>query len=188
MELIEKLKVDPYQLFLLKMMFEAEENRIPIYKTAGKLKKIGMLDLDALADLVTRDVVIDYNKTGISGPAESFIDDYELSPKALRLMTTSFLKARELMKNYPRLLEINGKKYNIVNIGEAELSLSYQKNLEITETEHEEVLELLEWGKENKCVNIGLKKFAETQYWLTLKEMKENGTQGIVGSVSIEML
>lgn len=185
MEIMEKLGVGPYQLFLLKMMYEAEEDRVPVYKSVAKMKKMGLLDLDALADLIAKDIVEDYNNALKS---ETFIDYIELTPKALKALSIPSFKARELMKSYPRLLEINGQNYNIVNVGEAELTNSYEKNLEITGYTHEKVIELLEWGKENKCVNIGLKKFSETQYWVALEEMKKNGRGSSIGSISVEML
>ena len=91
------------------------------------------------------------------------------------------------MRIYPRLLDINGKKYNLVNVGEADLAISYQQNLEITEYNHEQVMELVKWGKENDCLNVGLRKFAYTQYWLTLEEMKSSGKSN-VGSITVQMI
>lgn len=185
MEIMEKLGVGPYQLFLLKMLYEAEEDRIPVYKSVARMKKMGILDLDALADLIAKDIVEDYNNALKS---ETFIDYIELTPKALKALSLSSFKARELMKTYPRLLEIQGKKYNLVNVGEAELANSYHKNLEITGYTHEQVMELVKWGKENDCMNVGLKKFADTQYWITLEEIKRSGSSSAIGSISVDMV
>jgi len=186
-EIMEKLGVGPYQLFLLKTLFEAEADRVPIYKSTRKMKELGLLDLDALADLITKGIIEDFNKLSITGTPEFFMDYVELTPKAMKALNISSFKAMELMRAYPRLLEINGKSFSLVNVGETELSNTYARSLEITDYTHEQVMELVKWAKENNCLNVGLKKFSETHYWLTIEEMKKSG-KGNVGSVTVEML
>ena len=67
-EIMEKLGVGPYQLFLLKTLYEAEENRVSIYKSISKMKKMGLLDLDALANYTLGD----YREKATNSERENF--------------------------------------------------------------------------------------------------------------------
>jgi len=186
-EIMEKLKISPSQLILLKMLNEAEEDRKCLYYISNKLSKLKSIDWSEVADLISREIVIDHNSTDFTKPSNLYFDYMEINPKFLKQFKIPVIKAKELIKIYPRLLEINGRNYNLVNIGYLDLAEIYEENLNLTDFLHEEVVELINWGKENDQINLGLEKFTKTQFWVLLKELKNRGG-GKGSSIKIEML
>jgi len=186
LEILKSLEINSTQLLILKLLSEAEEDRTILYKLSKEMAELKLFNWNYVADLISRDIILDHNSSDFSKPSPMYFDYMEINPKYLKRFITLTQKAKEVIKIYPRLLEINGKNYNLVNVGYVDLAEVYKENLEFTDFEHEEVLELIKWGKENKQINVGLEKFTKTQYWVILKELKESS--GGRSSIKVEML
>lgn len=186
LEILKSLDINSTQLLILKLLSEAEEDRTVLYKLSKEMAELKLFNWNYVADLISRDIILDHNSSDFSKPSPMYFDYMEINPKYLKKFTTLTHKAKEVIKLYPRLIEINGKNFNLVNVGYVDLAEMYKENLEFTGFEHEEVLELIKWGKENKQINVGLEKFTKTQYWVLLKELKESS--GGRSSIKVEML
>jgi hypothetical protein len=85
----------------------------------------------------------------------------------------------DLFMNYPSSTTINGKTFSLRNITKLyksidDLSFNYGKLINFSPEKHKEVLELLEWGKENHLIQSGICDFISSMKWLDLQELKDN--------------
>lgn len=90
---------------------------------------------------------------------------------------------RELFEAYPAFLPANGKLLPLRNIAKKFCSLEefyfhYSTSIKHSKDQHAEVMELLEWGKENNLINYSLLEFVASHKWLELKELRDNGIGG----------
>lgn len=85
----------------------------------------------------------------------------------------------ELFMAYPSHTVIDGKMFSLRNISKLyksidEMSFNYGKSINFAPEKHQEVLELLEWGKDNNLIRSGICDFISSMGWITLKELKDN--------------
>lgn len=60
----------------------------------------------------------------------------------------------------------------------------YGKTIKWNPTLHREIIDLLQWGKENDMIKMGISTFVINQSWIALKEARDKG----MGSVDINTL
>lgn len=97
---------------------------------------------------------------------------------------------QELFNKYPAYLPVHGKLIPLRNISKKFHSLDafyfhYATTIGHNPSKHKEIMELLEWGKENNLISYSLVEFVASEKWLDLKELKENGLDGKVITDSI---
>lgn len=86
----------------------------------------------------------------------------------------------ELFNEYESFVFINGKNFSLKNISKKFYTLEeffffYSSQIGHSPDKHQEILELLKWGKENKLITYGILEFVSSHKWLELKKMKEEG-------------
>lgn len=87
---------------------------------------------------------------------------------------------QELFDAYPPFVSSNGKLLPLKNIAKKfntldEFFFAYSSAIKHNPTKHKEVMELLEWGKNNNQINYGILEFVISQKWTELKYLKDNG-------------
>lgn len=87
---------------------------------------------------------------------------------------------QELFDAYPPFLSSNGKLLPLKNIAKKyntldEFFFAYSSAIKHNPEKHKEVMELLQWGKNNNQINYGLLEFVTSQKWTELKYLKDNG-------------
>ena len=108
------------------------------------------------------------------------LDCFEISPQFIQDFAIDLYgMPDELFEAYPKFFMSNGTRYNIRNSHVEKFGAKYLRFINNQREKHEEVLELIEWAKENKSLNIGLEKFVDTKYWEALQELKEEGGEAI---------
>jgi len=94
---------------------------------------------------------------------------------------------KELFDAYEPFLYINGKYVPLKNIAKKFYSLEeffffYSVQIGHSVDKHKEVMELLEWGKNNKQIKYGILEFCVSHKWDELKYIKEHNLDGEVAS------
>ena len=115
-------------------------------------------------------------------------DDIEFNKNFLK----SWLKGSgemgmELFHAYPPYLTINGKSYPLRNIAKKfnsieDFSFHYGTQIKHNPEKHKEIMELLEWAKENNKINIGILEFVCSHGWDSLQYLKDHPQEGQVES------
>lgn len=98
---------------------------------------------------------------------------------------------KELYDNYPSFITINNKVYSLKNISKKFISLDefyfyYSSTIGHNIDKHNEIMDLLKWGKENDLIRIGILEFVVSNKWNELLELKnDNKINNIASSESI---
>lgn len=98
---------------------------------------------------------------------------------------------KELYDNYPSFITINNKVYSLKNISKKFISLDefyfyYSSTIGHNIDKHNEIMDLLKWGKENDLIRIGILEFVVSHKWTELLELKnDNKINNIASSESI---
>ena len=90
---------------------------------------------------------------------------------------------QELRRHYPTSLYVNGQVVSLKNISKKfsnweDLYFWYSATIKHNRLKHQEVLEILEWAKDQDLVNISLIEFIASNKWEEWKEMKQKGISG----------
>ena len=93
----------------------------------------------------------------------------------------SFEAGWELFDSYPEYIQNADKLMPARNItkngynDENDLFAKYNKSIQYKIENHKEVLELLEWAKNQKLITYGIVEYITTRKWLAHKQLKESG-------------
>ena len=94
---------------------------------------------------------------------------------------------QELFEAYPPFLSSNGKLLPLRNIAKKfntldEFFFAYSSAIKHNPEKHKEVMESLEWGKENGKICYGICEFIISQKWIELAYLKEHPQEGEIES------
>lgn len=86
---------------------------------------------------------------------------------------------QELLNAYPSFLNIQGKYVPLKDVSKRFASLDEFFNFYATQIgsnpeKHKEVMEILNWAKENNLLNFGILNFVISNQWNNLKELRDN--------------
>jgi hypothetical protein len=174
-DLCEELKVSPSQLMFIKLLvsdpaLDTATRKKNAIKLSLRYKDVtGGLAVEEMIDLISRDIVIDYNDAG-----KCQYDYYEINPKfASKFELKVYPMSFELQDAYPaRFKGSDGKLYLGSNVSAEEIAMDYIRAIDNNLEEHKEVMKDLAWGVENSAIILGLKKFVLTRYWKVLREAR----------------
>ncbi len=99
----------------------------------------------------------------------------------------SSILGQELFDEYPPFIPSNGKLLPLKNIARKfdtleEFFFSYSSAIKHNPEKHNEVLELLRWGKEHNQINYGILEFVISHKWDELKYLRDNGIESNIAS------
>ena len=118
-------------------------------------------------------------------PATYNPDDIEFNKTFIKSwIKNSGELGQELFDKYPSYIQINGKLAPLRSISKQFHSLDefffhYSVQIGHSIEKHKEVMEILEWAKQNHKINSGILDFVSSRKWNDLKELKEKGIEGI---------
>lgn len=100
-----------------------------------------------------------------------------------KYLSYSNVLGMEFWEKYPNLLTIKGGFYTAKNIAKKFNSIedfffAYGKAIKFNPDKHKEVLEILEWGKQNSLIKSGICEFVISRQFETLKQLKDDGFDG----------
>lgn len=97
---------------------------------------------------------------------------------------------QELWKAYPSELWLNGKSVSLKNIAKhfkdrEQLYFKYASSIGHSTSKHKEILEILDWAKQNNLIHIPLTEFIISCKWEEFSELKNKGIQGKASNFEI---
>ena len=179
-ELMTKYQIFPEELLFIKLVFLAQEGH-PEYLS----KYFSQMPLKG----APRDTMISLQEKGIINKSYKIPEkgqtfnplDIDFNKNFMKsYLQHSYDMGMELFMSYPAFIIINGKQFSLKNIAKSFKSLddfafAYGKAIKFDINKHQEILELVEWGKEANILNFGIIEFVISMKWLELAEMKKNG-------------
>ena len=87
---------------------------------------------------------------------------------------------KELFDNYEPFIQINGKMASLRNISKRFYSLeefyfAYSSAIGHDPEKHKEVMEILQWARDNRLVKVGILEFIASHKWNEFKQMRDQG-------------
>lgn len=188
LELCKEFKFTPRQLMFVKMLVRdpaMEESAWRRHSYAMSLEyqdRIGM-SADELSDLISRDIIKDLNPIG----SKIYYDCFEINEDLLyKFSLKVYPMPAQLEDAYPYHVFIGNNRYTIKNASAQEIGENYLRAINNNEEEHKRILDDVKWAVENKCLNIGLRKFVDIKYWFAIRELrKSNDLSKIQSDVTI---
>jgi len=170
----KELELTPYQLMLIKMLIKDPSLDKPdwkkkSYKMSMEFQHVcgGIPPLE-LADLITREIIIDCNDIG-----NIFYDYLEVSKEFYNKFSLKvYPMSAQLYDAYPTQFENNGQTFFSRTSAPEDIAVEYMKAIRKDENEHKKILEDLKWAVDNKLIKLGLKKFVTSKYWETIRKLR----------------
>ena len=173
-----KYQLTPDEFFLMKLIFFAQEGQEkyisqfanecgfekPIREILTSLQNKGVINKSYVipqAGEVFNPQDVDFNKTVLN---QFFQHSQDLG--------------MELFEAYPPFTIINGKTFSLRNISKNfkdldDMCWNYGRAIRFNQQKHEEIMELLEFGKENNLIHSGISDFIFSQGWMALQVYKD---------------
>lgn len=192
--LLDKYRLIPTELFLIRvLLILQDENNEELFLNYIKvLKQAGINLRNILLSLQEKGILLQSCK--IVNEGEEF-DPYSLQLNKnfiKNLYKCSFELGKELFEEYPAFAIINNsytslrgvsKHFNSLEDAYIKYGKSIKWNLDI----HNEIIELIKWGKEHNMINQSLGSFIVNNGWHDLKAIM-NGDAGNINFDSIREL
>ena len=183
-ELMIKYQIFPEELLFIKLVFLAQEGH-PEYLS----KYFSQMPLKG----APRDTMLSLQEKGIINKSYKIPEKGQtfnpLEVDFNKLFMKSYLQhsydmGMELFTIYPSFVNISGKLCSIKNISKnfnsfEEFAFAYGKAIKFDEETHNEILELVQWAKEQDLIHYGICEFIISFKWLELKELQEIGVNGM---------
>lgn len=165
-----------YLLFLASAEEDHSEYLLKYYSPTSKIQKTPL-----------KSILVSLQEKGIIKKSYK-IPSGEFDPESIDF-NENFLKkymkysgelAKDLLKNYPSYITINGRTYDISNYAkkfnsEEEFCFAYGKAIGWKQEAHEKVLTILKWATESGKVQLGnICDFVISKQWTRLEEAKDN--------------
>lgn len=186
LQIIQTYDISAEQLFLVKLLFLAQENngrQNAIIDYFVKCKH-SSIPLETLQILGEKDILI---KTSIPKKGDKFIaDNIHFCKKFLNdWFVYAHEAGKELMDKYPNYMKTAyGELLPAKNITKVYISLeamfnAYGKGIRHSKNNHLKVMNLLEWSEEHNLIKFGIAEFVASKKWESLEQDYIMNTQGV---------
>lgn len=179
--LLEKYKLTPTELYAVRVILIAREDKEYSYLQRFNALLNGGLR-QVLFELQDKGIILKSYTIPDSG-SPFIVEDVEFSKNFVKeFYKASLQMGEELFEAYPQFITVGGVMYNARRISKKFASLEdafakYAKDIKYDPEKHIEVLELIEWAKENQYNFTTLDDFIVDRTYLAIKAFKEgNGT------------
>ena len=175
-----KYQLTADELFVLRLIFYAQEGHSEYISMFFSECQLGFSLRSILSSLQTKGII---NKS-YSIPEEGTVfkaDDVDLNKNAVnQFLQHSTDMGMELFEAYPAYTTINGRTFSLRNITKNfkdldDMCWQYGRMIKFDQRKHEEILELLEYAKENDLIHSGICDFILSQGWLALELYRDEG-------------
>lgn len=169
------------EFYFMRLIFLAQDGHKEYLSKFFKEGSLGLPILDLLTSLQQKGVI---NKSyTIPAKGEVFEPiDVEFNKQVLKgFLQHSEDLGMELFNSYPAMTVINGKTFSLRNIAKFyktfdEFCFAYGKEIKFDPVKHQQVLDILEWAKENNLVHSGIGDFIISRKWLDYQDLKDGGS------------
>lgn len=179
-EFMNRYQLTADELFLIRLIWYAQDEHPEFLENYFSRNSLGKSVRELLMCLKDKEII---KKTyRIPEKGEEFNpDDVEFNQNA----TKSFLRHSEelgmdLFNNYPSYTYIDGKYFSLRNPTKLfktmdEMCFAYGEAIKFNPEKHQEVMELLEYAKENNLINSGICQFIVERQWDMYRQMRDGG-------------
>lgn len=173
-----KYQLTPEEYLFLKLLFMAQnehEEYLSMFYSEGQYEH-SIIDL--LMSLQEKGIINKSYKIPAKGTTFN-PQDVELNKRVLdQYIKHSQDLGMELFDHYPTFTTINGKTFSLRNIAKNFKSFDdfcweYGKAINFSISKHQEILELLDWAKDNQLVSSGICDFVVSRQWLTYEMLRD---------------
>lgn len=172
---MKEYKLDPNELLVIKVILLAQDGEYEYLQRYAEILN-GKLRL-LLEILQSKGIILKSYK--LPGEGQQFVpNEVQFNQNFLkRYYRSAFEMGQELFEHYPQSLTINGVVYNARRVSKKFDSLEdaftkYAKYIKNSPDTHSEIIELIEWGKENQYNFTTLDSFIVDMGWLSLKAQR----------------
>lgn len=175
---MNKYQLTADELFLIKLIFYAQNEHEEYLNDFFSQNSLGYPIINLLKSIQEKGIINKSYKIPEKGTIFN-PKDVEFNKLVLKsLLTHSQLLGQELFDNYPMFVTINGKQFSLRNIAKKyktfdEFCWEYGKAIKFDIEEHNKILNLIEWGKENNTIHSGICDFIISKQWETLQTLKD---------------
>lgn len=175
-----KYQLTADELFVLKLIFFAQEGHSEYITTFFTECQLERPLREILASLQTKGII---NKS-YTIPEEGTVfkaEDVDLNKNSVnQFLQHSIDLGMELFEAYPAYTNINGRTFSLRNITKNfkdldDMCWQYGRMIKFDQKKHEDILELLEYAKENDLIHSGICDFILSQGWLALELYRDEG-------------
>ena len=175
-----KYQLTADELFVLKLIFFAQEGHSEYITTFFTECQLERPLREILASLQTKGII---NKS-YTIPEEGTVfkaEDVDLNKTSVnQFLQHSIDLGMELFEAYPAYTNINGRTFSLRNITKNfkdldDMCWQYGRMIKFDQKRHEDILELLEYAKENDLIHSGICDFILSQGWLALELYRDEG-------------
>lgn len=167
------------ELLVVKLVFLAQENHAEHLKMFKEdCSNSGLLTI--LQNLQEKEVILkSYKLPAVN--SKFYPENVEFNKIFMKnYLQHSYDMGMELFLAYPSFVSIQGKQCSLKNLSKMfhsidDFAYNYAKNIKFNLEKHKEVLEILEWAKENNLLHYGISEFITSLKWLELAELMESG-------------
>lgn len=173
-----KYQLTPDEFFLMRLIFYAQEGQDKYISQFANECRFEKPIREILNSLQDKGII---NKSYVIPQAGEVFNpqDVDFNKNVLnQFFQHSQDLGMELFEAYPPFTIINGKTFSLRNISKNfkdfdDMCWNYGKSIRFNQQKHEEIMELLEFGKENNLIHSGISDFILSQGWMALQVYKD---------------
>lgn len=181
-EFMNKYQLTADELFLIKLIWYAQDEHPEFLTRFFTQNSLSKSIRELLFNLQDKEIIVKSYKIPEKG-VEFNPNDVIFNKNVLK----SFIRysgelGMDLFNNYPAFVYINGKSFSLRNVTKLyksleEMCFAYGEAIKFNPETHKEVMELLEYAKENNLINSGICQFIAERQWDMYAQMRD-GEEG----------
>lgn len=176
-----KYQLTADEFFLMKLIWYAQDDHPEYLSKYFAECKLGKEIRELLMGLRDKEII---NKSyTIPEKGEIFNpNDVDFNKNVIKsFMQHSQDLGMELFENYPAYTYINGRPFSLRNITKLyksldEMCFDYGQSIKFNPQKHKEVLEILEYARDNNLINNGICTFIAERQWDMFQQMRDEDT------------
>lgn len=182
-EFMNKYQLTADELFLMKLIWYAQDSHPEYLTNYFSRNQLGKSIRELLMSLKDKEIILKSYKIPEKG--EEFNPNDVIFNKN---STKNFIRysnelGMDLFNNYPAFTYINGRAFSLRNVTKLyksldEMCFAYGEAIKFNPEKHQEVIELLEYAKENNLINSGICSFIAEHQWDMYAQMRD-GEEGM---------
>lgn len=180
--IFEKYSVTPNELFFLKMLLLSKEEDIQdtIHRYFKLPENARGSIVEMLESLKNKGIILNTYKVPKKGEKFNPLDVPLSKNFQNHFFKASYDLGKDLFDHYPTSTIVNGVEYKLRRVSKKFNSLedafrAYGKYIRWSQTTHDHIIELIEWGKANNYQFTTLDSFIVDNDWLNIESLTSDG-------------
>ena len=175
-----KYELTADEFFLLKLIFYAQDGQEKYLKNFFTNSQLTLSIRELLLSLQNKGIINQSYKI----PKEGTVfnpHDVDINKTVIKsLWQHSEDMGMELFNAYPSHITIKGRVFSLRNIAKSfksfdDFCFEYGHAIKFDPKKHQEILNLLEYSKENNLISSGISDFVISRQWLSIQNMIDDG-------------